>query len=264
MTDTTNNYKQLLELAVLDAHGLLEPIEADLFTRSFHDAPAAIQDEIIQMQQNFASDTSLLPSDTPSADLKRKVLQSVADAADQEARRLAPLALIGARASASNGTHRNPNHTYIWRIVALILFGISVVLGIIAVDTQRRIDRVTQMAMNVDIQSTISDVVGSDFKAFIDNPYCHVTRLERTVGNLDGYLRVATNELGGGGFVVGIDLEQGEEIIIQGTTPSGEVLELARFTATGSIAGTVFKIDKALVPGLKLTAINAVTGERWV
>ena len=65
MTNEIHNYKQLIELAVLDAHGLLEPIESDLFDRSFHDAPASIQDEIIQMQRDFALDESLLPSDTP-------------------------------------------------------------------------------------------------------------------------------------------------------------------------------------------------------
>ena len=56
MTNEIHNYKQLIELAVLDAHGLLEPIEADLFNRSFHDAPASVQDEIIQIQRDFALD----------------------------------------------------------------------------------------------------------------------------------------------------------------------------------------------------------------
>ena len=97
MTDTTNNYNQLLELAVLDSHGLLEPIEAELFTKSFHNAPASIQDEIIKLQRELAEDDSLLPLGTPAPALKQKVLQAVTDAADQEARRLAPLALIGAR-----------------------------------------------------------------------------------------------------------------------------------------------------------------------
>ena len=264
MTDTTNNYNQLLELAVLDSHGLLEPIEAELFTKSFHNAPASIQDEIIKLQRELAEDDSLLPLVTPAPALKQKVLQAVTDAADQEARRLAPLALIGARASVAQGGGNNTSPSYFWRIAALVLFGISVVLGIIAVDTQRRIDNITQMAMNLDTAITITDVVGSKFKAFVDNPYCHVTRLERENGNPDGYLRIATNELFGGGYVIGIDLEQGEEIIIQGTTASGDVIELARITADSAISGRAFEIDKALVPGLTLTAINATTGQRWV
>ena len=84
MTKEQYNYKQLIELAVLDAHGLLEPIESDLFNRSFHDAPVAIQDEIIQMQRDIALDESLLPNETPRASLKKDVLHVVAEAADQE------------------------------------------------------------------------------------------------------------------------------------------------------------------------------------
>ena len=63
--ETTYNPKRLLELAVLEAYGLLEPIESDLFNRSFHDAPAAIQDEIKLLQEDLALDASLLRTDMP-------------------------------------------------------------------------------------------------------------------------------------------------------------------------------------------------------
>ena len=264
MTTEVHNYKQLIELAVLDAHGLLDPIESDVFTRSFHDAPASIQDEIIQMQRDFALDDSLLPSDVPNPALKKRVLQAVAEAADQEARRLAPLALIGARASAMRGKLGTTKQTYFWRTAALILFGVAVVLGIMAVESNQRATRVAQVAMNLDATSTITDVVGADFKSFLDNPYCHVTRLERENGNNDGYLRIAVNEQFGGGYVIGLDLLEGEEIIIQGTTAKGKVIELARITADGPIVGNSFDLAKELVPGLTIAAVDAKTGNRWI
>ena len=125
--------------------GLLEPIETDLFNRSFHDAPASIQDEIIQMQRDFALDESLLPADAiPPSSLKQQVLQAVAKAADKEAQRLAPLALIGARASAARGSSASstPRQTYILENLQLwFSLECAVVLGIIAVDTQRRVDK---------------------------------------------------------------------------------------------------------------------------
>ena len=263
MTNNTHNYKQLIELAVLDAHGLLEPIESDLFNRSFHDAPASVQDEIIQMQREFAIDESLLPVDTPPASLKQQVLQAVAQTADKEAQRLAPLALIGARASAAQGQlGRKP--TYFWRTAAMILFGVAVVLGIMTVDANRRATKITHVAMNLDATSTITDAIGSEFKSFIDNPYCTITRLERELGNQDGYIRVATNERFGNGYVFCLDLEDGEEIVIQGTTSTGEVIELTRITADGPISGRAFELDKSLVQGLVIAAVNAKTGERWI
>jgi hypothetical protein len=264
MANEIHNYKQLIELAVLDAHGLLDPIESDVFTRSFHDAPASIQDEIIQMQRDFALDDSLLPSDVPNSSLKKQVLHAVAEAADQEARRLAPLALIGARASAMRGKLGTSKQTYFWRTAALILFGVAVVLGIMAVESNQRATRVAQIAMNLNATSTITNTVGPDFNLFIDNPYCHVTRLEREYGNNDGYIRVAVNERFGGGYVIGLDLLDGEEIIIQGTTADGEVIELARINADGSIVGHSFDIAKELIPGLTIAAVDANTGKRWI
>ena len=102
------------------------------------------------------------------------------------------------------------------------------------------------------------------FEQFIDNPYCHVTRLERALGNNDGYIRVAVNERFGGGYVLGVDLLDGEEIIILGTTKDGEVLELARISAGSPIVGRPFEIAENLVSGLTITAVDAKTGKRWI
>jgi len=264
MTNETHNYKQLIELAVLDAYGLLEPIESDLFNRSFHDAPASIQDEIIQMQRDLALDESLLPEGKPPVALKQKVLNTVAEAADKEAQRLAPLALIGARASVARGNSTSSTPTYFWRTAALILFGACVVLGIIAVDSQRRVTNISQVAMDNDATSTLIVGAGLEFKSFLDNPYCTITRLERETGNNDGYLRIAINERIGGGFVIGLDLEEGEEIIIQGVTADGSILELARFTVDSPIIGRSFEIAKEFAPGLKIQAIDVNTGKRWI
>ncbi len=264
MKNGTHNYKELIELAVLDAFGLLEPIETDLFNRSFHDAPASIQDEIIQMQREFALDESLLPASKPPVSLKQQVLQSVAKAADKEAQRLAPLALIGARASAARGSSASSTPKYFWRTAALILFGVCVVLGIIAVDTQRRVTSITQIAMDNDVTTTLFEGTGKEFRSYIDNPYCTITRLERETGNNDGYLRVAINERIGGGYVIGLDLEEGEEIIIQGVTTDGQILELARITVDSPITGSSFEIAKEFAPGLKIQAVDANTGNRWI
>ncbi len=264
MTNESHNYNQLIELAVLDAHGLLEPIEADLFNRSFHDAPAGVQNEIIQLQLDFARDESLLPSELPSPKLKQQVLRAVTKAADKEAQRLAPLALIGARAGSANARYGKSKQTYYWRTAALVLFGISVVLGIVAVDAQRRATSIAKVAMDLDATTTLSAIAGEEFKSFIDNPYCRITRLERETGSQDGYLRIAVNERYGGGYILGLDLVDGEEIIIQGTTATGEQIELARFTAHSSVVGRSFEIDNAIAKGLTVTAIDAKTGNRWI
>ena len=83
-------------------------------------------------------------------------------------------------------------------------------------------------------------------------------------GNRSGYLRVAINERFGDGYVLGLDLEDGEEIIIQGTTSDGEVIELARLFAEGPVVGKGFNINPAMVRGLSIAAVDAKTGDRWI
>jgi hypothetical protein len=264
MSNEIHNYKQLLELAVLEAHGLLEPIESDLFTRSFHDAPASIQEEILRLQEKLALDDSLLPVENPPAELRKRVLLAVAETADKEAQRLAPLALIGARASAAQAQLGASRPVIFWRTSAIVLFGVAVVLAVITLDAQRKANRNAQIALNSTTNAELTAMIGYKFSEFIGNPYCQVTNLERADGNSNGYLRIALNERFGDGFLLGIDLDEGEEIIIQGTTANGEIIELARITADSHIIGRGFNVDQSLVKGMTITAIDAKTGKRWI
>ena len=278
MTDTTHNYSELLELAVLDAHGLLEPIESEIFNRSFHEAPASIQDEIIRMQLEFATDDSLLPADLPTAELRKKVLSAVANAADNEARFLAPLALIGARVGASKRGVGATGSVVLWRTAAMILFGVSVVLAVVTLDVKRTAINIAQKAANVVANDSMQNLTNTKFVEFINNPYYNVTRLERAEGNQAGYIRVAIysepvdpiDPIGADnpyakGYVFGLDLEDGEEIIIQGITESGTVVRLAVIVADDSVVAQSFEIPKHLAKAFKrIEGVNAKTGARWI
>ena len=264
MSDSSNNYNQLIELSVLDAYGLLEPIEVDLFNRAFHEAPAAIQEEIIQLQESLALDDSLLPTELPSKALKQRVLDAVADAADQEAKRLAPLALIGARSGASRRNVPSSKQTIFWRTAAMVLLGVSVVLAMLAVDAQRRVSNMALIALNSETSDALSQNTGPGLSSFIGNPYCYIKQLEREQGGEPGYIRVAINERTGQGYILAMDLKEGEAVVINGTTPDGEVIEIARITADSPIIGRAFELDPAIGRTIVFHAVDASTGNRWV
>ncbi len=268
MNDSSNNYNQLIELSVLDAYGLLEPIETDLFNRAFHEAPVAIQEEIMQLQESLALDDTLLPPALPPTELKKRVLDAVANAADQEAKRLAPLALIGARSGAARRDVTSPKQTLLWRTVAMVLLGVSVVLAILAVDAQRRASNMATIALNSETSDALAqltkDGAGPGFASFVNNPYCYIKRLEREQGSEAGYIRVAINERTGQGYIVAMDLLEGEEVIVQGTTPDGEVIEIARLTAESPVMGRAFELDPAVGRTITFHAVDAISGNRWV
>lgn len=277
MTDATHNYSDLLELAVLDAHGLLEPIESELFNRSFHEAPASIQDEIIRMQLEFATDVSLLPADLPTAELRKIVLLAVANAADKEASHLAPLALIGARVSATKSNFGTAGSSALWRTVAMILFGVTVVLAIITLDAQRTAKDFSQRVAALQSVNSIKEDGKPGMAEALANPLSRVVRLEREEGNNNGYIRVSffsnlkdpknpNKDLSEYvlGEAFGYDLEDGAEVIIQGTTKSGEVIELARINASNSSVLQKIEISKDQLQGLTIAGVDAKTGARWI
>ncbi len=262
MHDEQIDIRNLLELAVLEAHGLLEPVETELFDRAFHDARQSVQDEIRRIQAEISQDDALLPSELPPPQLRQRVLDAVADAADAEAQRLAPLALIGARAGAREGAGR-PLAATAWRAAALIMLGVGVVLAIFAMDANRRADRIAEYAMNADSEYTLAELGGAELASFLDNPSCSVMRLDRVDGSDKGYIRVAINERTGDSHVLAIDLAPDETLILQGTTPGGTVIELATITADGPVVARMFSIDPAIAATLVISAVDLDGVIRW-
>jgi len=99
--------EELLELAPLDAFGLLDDYEAALFNRSFHHAPATVQAEIRAMQAELAEDPSFLATEDPRPLLRQKVLLSISEEIEEAAEELKPLATIGG-AIQVNPTYSHP------------------------------------------------------------------------------------------------------------------------------------------------------------
>jgi len=85
---------ELLELAPLDALGLLDEYDALLFSRGYHAAPERVRIEVRELQAAVAADESLLPDVVPSEGMRSRVIEAVRREAD-EAVDLAPLATIG-------------------------------------------------------------------------------------------------------------------------------------------------------------------------
>jgi len=83
-------------------------------------------------------------------------------------------------------------------------------------------------------------------------------------GDRTGYIRVAINERTGAGYIFAIDLEAGEEFIVQGTTPNGEIIELARFTVGNTpVVARTFSVDVAIAGSLTYRAVDTTGNVVW-
>ncbi|MEM7229634.1 MAG: hypothetical protein AAF432_12555 [Planctomycetota bacterium] len=175
----------LLELAALDAFGLLDEYESALYTRSVHHATPAVQDEVLALQAELVSDENLLPKEEPSPDLRRRVLRAVNQAIEADDRRLQPIARIGRRRDARNTPISERLKLSMagqfWRAAAFVFAAVAVVLAYFGNQTYQQNQLITQTALNIQLGNDISTVLGTDlWDDYIANETAQVVTLRPT------------------------------------------------------------------------------------
>jgi hypothetical protein len=246
---------ELVELATLDAFGLLPPADAVKFERAFMAASMDVQSELRRIQDELAAEDSILPDIEPSATLRSRVLAAVAETIEAESDHLAPLATIGitgttnpwleepgahpadaGRTALPASGHMRPlASVWTWRMAALILLGVAVSLAIFGSDAYRHSKLIANAYTGKITLDDIESRIGPQFNEFVSNPNCHHYYLASDIGS--GLLRVAVNENTGEGFVFGLDLDP--------TIGSGE---LRLVTADGSIHSlAIINTDQTVV-----------------
>jgi len=243
----------------------------------------------IQLNQNYSIDhstmpllrfkTRSLPSDLPPASLKGKVIDAVAKAADTEAKRLAPLALIGARVGAARGNINTTGSIVLWRAVAMILFGATVVLAIITFDSQRTATGLSQQIRELQTRVSLHEDGKPGLEVVLTNPLSRGVWLKREDGkNINSRIFVSFysnlndpadpngEDLGEivRGHAVAFHLEDGVEVIIKGITENNETIILAHFSADRPLDLQVITITKDQYKNLVIVGVDVKTGARWI
>lgn len=179
--------EELLESAALDAFGLLEEYEAALYTRSFHNAPAAIQDRIVHLQAQLVSDESLLPSEEPTPALREKVLSAVTSAIEQETAQLEPLATIGSRRGMAPdvvGRISMSVSGQFWRAAAFVLCAALIVVAYSLAQLSAMHNKVAVLALSQNTKQQLQDLeamIGPTIKDFIfANNYQRIAFTDKT------------------------------------------------------------------------------------
>ena len=134
--------QELLELAALDALGLLDEAERDAFDVAFRAAPPALQAQIRREQTRIAGDDSLLPKVEPPLGLKARVVAAWREAVDAVSHRSPGRRFVGAlTVMPSRGV------SPLWRAGAIGCAAASVVLAV-AMSTIRGLADEAQIAAN--------------------------------------------------------------------------------------------------------------------
>lgn len=251
--------EELIEQASLDALGLLDAFEAAHYAKSFHAAPASVQEEIRQLQAEIATDASLLSDEEPPAGLRGRVMGAVMDSIEHETRELQPIATIGSRArrvAATGATataadiagvvrdermhlqYRSMQRSVaVWRAasvaLAASLLGSFLWLNVITHDAMS----IAQLAQGQATQAQLIEMLGSDYATFSTDKTMRIRSLAALAGE-QGAAILYCDPKNGDGYLVGFGLAQVGTYTIRsiaddGTTITlGQVIGGSRVTAT--------------------------------
>ena len=246
---TPMSREELLELAALDAFGLLDEYEAALFTRSYHHAPAAVQDEIKQLQAAFAADEALLPAAQPDSQLKQRVLRAVSQAIEAESIELAPLAMIGrsrAREREIVGRLGVGAAGLLWRAAAFTLAGAVLVLAYFVLSASQENDRLQQIVYDLDFQRQIESLA-PDFRLFVEDPSCvHIPLTLAQSGDGDGdagYAVLYVNKETDEAYLLTLNLPKKATYSLTATGGDGAEAFSHSFATLGAVCGVHLELS---------------------
>lgn len=248
--------EELLESAALDALGLLDEYESDLYTRSFHHAPAAVQDEIIQRQAQLVSDETFLPNESPDPALRQRVLDAVSVAIEFESPELEPLATIGRARAAhpANETVFAPISGRLWRAAVFVLCAGILAVAYFATQVYQYNSTIAMLALNNATDAQLEQMLGPTAKDFILDPTSKRVFF-KPAGELRAVLYI--NESTDQAFLVVEGLSASQEPIytLSLKGDDGEVQELKSFASNGRLSGAQIALN-GVTAGLATIALQ--------
>ncbi|MBX3359598.1 MAG: hypothetical protein KF745_14360 [Phycisphaeraceae bacterium] len=142
---------ELLEMATLDAMGLLDDEERESFERAFFAAAPAVQAQIRREQARLARNDAILPAGEPPAGLRARVLAAVRDAMQAVSGRT-----IAGRISPAILPSRGVSP--VWRAAAIGCVAASIVFGLTTAHMRSQFDNITkQLSLDLETAAWIRD-----------------------------------------------------------------------------------------------------------
>lgn len=272
---------ELLELAPLEALGLLDTYEEHQFDQGFASAPPSVQDEVRDLQAAVAAEFGSACQDAPDRALRYRVLAALSDAVESDDEALAPIAAIGNHSEfqrrlerlASQRTSPEGSETVadavrrdraarsslLWRAAALTLgCGLLVTLYFTnrLSETTRDLAHLALSNQNrIQLQDGLRSQVGPTYVTYLDSTSAVVYSMGGTPEDGAGLLFV--EPLNKTGLFIAFDVPQDRgPFTLVAVDPTTEVkITLATITNAQQIAAV--EIDLAGIAGKKFQLVDA-------
>jgi len=268
--------EELIEQASLDALGLLDAFEAAHYAKSFHAAPASVQEEIRQLQAEIATDASLLSDEEPPAGLRGRVMGAVMDSIEHETRELQPIATIGSRArrvAATGATatdiagvvrdermniqYRSMQRSVaVWRAasvaLAASLLGSFLWLNVITHEAMS----IAQLAQGQATQAQLIEMLGSDYATFSGNKTMKIRSLAALAGQASAAIMYCDPDTGDG-YLVSFGLAQVGTYTVRSVDANGTSVVLGQMIGGARVTATrLARIDSTRLAHSRIEVVD--------
>ena len=261
------NREELLEIAPLEALGLLDEVEERRFTLGFDAATTSIQDEVRDLQAAVAVEFGSVGEDTPDRALRYRVLAAMSAAVEADDVSCAPIASIGSpgpqRSAVSSRQNaydaaipglaeeparreRDTRSSTLWRAAALAL-GSGLLVTLYFTNqlslTARNLAQLALLDLN---KSDLREQIGPSYAKFIESGTAAAVSLSGESGSGAAviFIEPSSNE----GLFLAFDLgeDTGPFRLVARDQASGEVVDLAVLDNFSELAAV--QIDLTNVP----------------
>ncbi|MEO1534641.1 MAG: hypothetical protein AAFS11_03655 [Planctomycetota bacterium] len=252
--------QKLLELALLDASGVLDPAESAEFERCFAEADADLKAQVRREQARFADVSEILPDVTPRPELRSLVLDAVRDASGKHRDQAGSVILAHAAQERSASTHRRSRGAVAWRVATFAFATAFAAVGVMAFQLNQQFTEVSDsIARNERIDTLLDLGQHPDFlSALLDESY---QRSPFITGESDVQASVFVSDTEGVGYVAFRRLAPiapgSSYVLVAIGDDDQDTIELARFGSAGETSIIEFEYDQAIGSQFAVAVVDA-------
>lgn len=258
--------EEILELARLEALGVLDEVDCERLNRLFHNATPGLQAEVRAVQASLCADETLYAAEEPDTRLGAKVLTRVQDEITAEQAALAPVASIGPRRTTAGSNGTDPEQAIeivrlravcesvkgdvsrwnraatMWRAASIVLAALLVVSLYYHFAMSSSAMRIGQLALEANGRDELMRELGPLYRDFADGGSM-VRGLTATQRGFSGSATVYVNRGLGQSLVVAFGLPQEIRFKVRIVGDDGRATEVGTFVASSST--TMLRVDRA-------------------
>ncbi|MEL6498736.1 MAG: hypothetical protein AAF937_08135 [Planctomycetota bacterium] len=241
--------QKLLELALLDASGVLDADETAEFERCFYAADDDLKAQVRREQARFADVSEILPDVTPRPELRSLVIDSVRSASGRHRDAVGSAILAHAATERSERSTRQRRSVIGWRVATFAFATAFAAVGTMAFQLNQQFKQVTtSIQTNARIDTLLDLGQQPDFlSALLDESF---ERTPLKMGDAAGQASIFFSDDEAIGYLALRGLQPttpGDRYVLVAVGDDEEVLsELAEFTTAGETTIIEFAYDSAL------------------